>query len=348
MLKRRRFLKQAGVALAFPAIVRAKSERPLRTAVIGVGGRCVNHWNWLKSDTEVVALCDVDTAVLSKVDPQYKGAARGRTAGALWPEAKRFQDYRELFETPDGFDAAIVCTPDHHHVYPVCRALDLGKAVFCEKPLSWSVEEARTITDLVGKRRVATQMGNQGTGSMGWRLAHALYHGGAIGKVTRVHAWMNKAGNATRLGASRPEGADPFPDTLNWDHWIGPAAERPYKSGIYHPKKWRSWCDFSNGTLGDFGCHTLNAFFRVLEPGYPESVEVLDSTPFNGETWPKGQTLRWRFPEAPDRPTFDLTWYEGEHLKRVPLPEAMRGRKTSHGGLVIEGERGVIHVIGRS
>jgi len=340
-------LQAAGMALGAPSIVRAAADRPLRTAVIGVGGRCVNHWSWLKADTQVTALCDVDSSVFTDTDPQYRRAAQGRTPAKLWPNAKRYTDYRELFEqAADSFDAVVVCTPDHHHYGAVLRAIRAGKAVFCEKPLTWSIQESRVLAEETRKHRVATQLGNQGTGTIGWRLAHGLYHGGAIGKVKAVHAWIDRAQNANRLGRPRPDGTDPIPEGLDWDVWLGPAPHRPYKAGIYHPKKWRSWCDFSNSTLGDFGCHTLNAFFRVLEPGCPESVEIVDSTPFNRESWPEGQIVRWRFPETGERPAFDLHWYEGKLMGRVPLPETMRNHNKQNGGMLIEGDKGAIYLVG--
>jgi len=191
-------------------------------------------------------------------------------------------------------------------------------------------------------------MGNQGMSSMGWRVAHAYYTAGAIGEVTEVHAWRpTQGGPYGRPNTPLPEGSDPVPETLDWDVWLGPAASRPYKQGTYHPKQWRQWTDYGGGTLGDWGCHILNAVFKVLEPTYPTKVELTQCRDFNKVSYPAGRTIHWSFPETNVQKGFELYWHEGDFAGEVPIPKDLDGgRKLSGAGVYLVGEKGTIVVAG--
>jgi hypothetical protein len=294
---------------------------------------------------QVVALCDADARWFTE-PPQFYSRRGAKAAGETFPKARRLADYRELFDGPDDFDAVVICTPDHHHYAAAIRALRAGKAVFCEKPLTWSTWEAQQLAAETAKRRLPTQMGNQGMGSMGWRLGHAYYHAGAIGEVREVHGWVPPLGGAFgTAGIARPEGSDPVPKTLDWDVWLGPAPPRPFKADTYHPKMWRQWSDFGGGSLADFGCHTLNAAFKVLEPTWPTRVEIAETTEFNGDSFPKQHVVRWTFPASDKRAPFDMYWYDGG--LKPPRPKDLEAdRKMPGAGCLFIGTKGTMLVTG--
>ena len=332
---RRTFLKTttlaAGTALAFPCVVRGAETKKLRIAIVGVGGRGRHGLNMAKNE-EIVALCDVDT---------------GRLSGARqnFPNAETYQDYREMFESRDDFDAVIVSTPDHQHYPAAIRAIRAGKAVYCEKPLTWSVWEALQLAAEAEKNQVATQMGNQGMGSHGWRLAYDLVKADAIGEVREVHTWTGTHGGWFDDGVRTPEGEDPVPDSLDWDLWLGPAPVRPYKNRVYHPARWRGWIDFGNGALGDWCCHLMNAFYKILQPGYPISVECIDSTGPAIDSYPKGKTVKWEFAANGDRAAFDAYWYDG--VTQPPrMPGLEENRKMGSAGSYLVGTKGTCWVVG--
>ena len=332
---RREFLKMttlaAGATLALPHIARAKDAKKLRVAIIGVGGRG-GHGIGMARNEDIVALCDVDTNRLGHIKKKF-------------PAAKAYQDYREMYQKPDAFDAVIISTPDHHHYPAAIRAIRAGKAVYCEKPLTWSVWESLHLAAEAEKHKVATQLGNQMMGGHGWRLAHDYYKAGAIGEIQEVHTWTGSHGNWFTDGIRTPEGEDPVPKNLNWDLWLGPAPMRPYKNRIYHPARWRGWIDFGNGALGDWCCHLMNAFYKTLEPGFPVSVECIKQTGPAIDTYPKGKTVKWNFAADGARPAFDAYWYDGVHTP-PPMPGLEKGRKMGKAGSYLVGTKGVIWVIG--
>jgi predicted dehydrogenase len=306
---RRQFLFQAAGGISALAAsswshVHGASEK-LRVAAVGVGRKC-KGWSDLTSvaaspQVEVAALCDVDES------RDYLGHAAEK-----FPRAKRFTDWRKLFEQDRTFDAVIVATPDHMHAPIALPAMQLGKHVFCEKPLTHSLFEARQMRLAAKKYRVVTQMGNQIQSHEAYRTAVKLLHDGAIGKVKEVHSWQSG-----RLGwmlvDDRPAGADPTPEKLHWDDWLGVAPVRPYKERIYHPFNWRAWQDFSNGQLGDFGCHILDPVFLGLKLTAPTSVRA-KAPALNREVWAKYATVRYVFPgtDLTAGRTLKLTWYDGE------------------------------------
>jgi len=363
-IKRRTFLKTSTAlaatgALGFPNIVRAQADRKVRFALIGVNKRGAHHHRWA-SRQSVTALCDADTGMFHATTNPEKNR-EGSQPAKRFSSAKQFQDYRELMQHPDLFDAVVISTPDHTHFAAAQAALKLGKGVFCEKPLTWSVAESLELMHLTEQNQLPTQMGNQGMGDPGWRKAYSYYHAGLIGQVHTVHAWHPKKkpehtyhGTA---GLPRPTGEDPVPKSLDWDVWIGPAPMRPYVKNRYHPAKWRQTVDFGNGTLGDWCCHKLNAVFMTLNPGMPTKVWNQDVTGWNQESWPTGRRVHWEFAagevtrygqaDAKPRDGFKMVWHEGDaQPTHADLPDWPANKPVPIGGVMMIGEKGSIHVEG--
>ncbi|MGH7171460.1 MAG: Gfo/Idh/MocA family protein, partial [Gemmataceae bacterium] len=336
-LSRRRFLQSmaGGGATALTALswsrVWGANER-LRVASVGVNGKgWSDHTSVAASPhVEIVALCDVD-----------EGAEHLGKAAKLYPHAKRYGDWRRLFEQARAFDAVLVSTPDHMHAPIALPAMKLGKHVFCQKPLTHSVFEARQLRRAAAKYRVVTQMGNQIQSHSAYRTAVKLIHDGVIGRVKAVHSWQSGPMRWI-LADDRPAGADAVPETLHWDDWLGVAAKRPYKTRLYHPFNWRAWQDFSNGQLGDFGCHILDPVFLALGLTAPTTVRA-EAPAINREVWTKRSTVHYQFPgsERTAGNTLALTWYDGEgHL---PPPEAHglpKSFKLPGSGSVLIGDKG--------
>ena len=333
-LSRRSFLKAsaAGAAAATliggPHLIAAPARKNLRFANIGCGGRGGAHLGWAASaGGGIVALCDTDGRAV-------EGAARRN------PNAKKYSDYRKMFDDmADQIDAVVVATPDHTHYPAAMRALKLGKHVYCEKPLTWGVWEAKQLAMEAAKQKVATQMGNQGAAGQGWRLIYEFVQGDAIGVVKEVHTWTNRP--VWPQGIGRPAGSDPIPDYLNWDVWIGAAPMRPFKNGVYHGFKWRGWLDFGAGALGDMACHTQNAMYKVMEPTAPLSIEPIYNSGINGETFPRSSTIKVVFRKTDKRPGFTSYWYDGGRKPKAP-PQLEEGRKMPNTGTMFVGTKGVI------
>jgi predicted dehydrogenase len=337
LLTRRRFL-QAGAAGAASALTAASWSRVygandrLQVASCGVGGK---GWEDLtrvaaSPDVTVVALCDVDETT------EHLGRAAEK-----FPQAKRFRDWRRLLDAPNEFDALTVSTPDHMHAAVALAALRLGKHVFCQKPLTHTVFEARQMRLAAQKYHAVTQMGNQIQSHEFYRTAVKLVRDGAVGKVKEVHSWQ--AGTMRWLLVDdRPEGADPVPETLRWDEWLGTAPVRPYKAKVYHPFNWRAWQDFSNGQLGDFGCHILDPVFTALGLTAPATVRG-ESSPLNREVWYRWSVVNYEFPGTAltAGKTLKLTWYDGEGKypprDRLGLPEKF---KLPQAGSLLIGDKG--------
>ncbi len=334
-MNRRKFLKTtaigAGTALALPYIARGAEKKKLRIAIVGVGGRG-GHGLGMARGEEITALCDTDTGRLAGVKKKF-------------PNAKAYEDYREMFASPKDYDAVIISTPDHQHYPAAIRAIRAGKAVYCEKPLTWSMWEALHLAAETEKHKVATQMGNQMMGGNGWRVAYDYVQAGAIGKLKEVHTWTGEHRGWFTNGIRTPKGEDPVPKSLKWDLWLGPAPVRPYKRGIYHPAKWRGWIDFGNGALGDWCCHLMNAFYKIFEPGFPTSVECIHQTGPAIDTYPKGKSVKWEFAADGDRPAFDAYWHDGVN-KPPKMPGLEEGRKVGSAGSYIVGDKGTVWVMG--
>jgi len=344
-LTRRQFLNRTSTAigtaaLAFPFVgtVLGANDR-IRVACIGVGGKGdSDSSDAARCGGEIVALCDVDKGTLAKKAKQF-------------PNAKQYQDYRKLLdEMGKDIDAVTVSTPDHNHGVASIRAMKLGKHCFCQKPLVQTVAEARMMRQLANEKKLATQMGNQGSAENGLRRAVEVVQAGVIGKPLELHVWSNRP--IWPQGLERPAGEDPVPETLDWDAWLGPVAFRPYKKGTYHTFAWRGWFDFGTGALGDMACHTVNMPFRALKLGYPNVVEYEIGSRFYPETFPKTSRIRFEFPERDGLPPLKFWWYDGnpdDALKPLrPHSDAAReiiateGKLPGSGALII-GEKGKLY-----
>lgn len=338
---RRRFLQTlaaSGVAapwIASSGIVRAAANERLNLASVGVGGK---GWSDLVAITaspyvNVVALCDIDQG------PQNMGRADEK-----FPHARRYSDWRKLLEQKD-IDAVHCATPDHMHAPVALAAIQLGKHVYCQKPLTHTVNEARVLTQAAKKAGVVTQMGNQIQSHEAYLTAVKLVHDGAIGKVKEVYSWQGGTPK-WRLTTDRPAGSDPVPATVDWDLWLGVAPERPYKAEIYHDFAWRNFQDFSNGQLGDFGCHILDPVFMALELTAPTSVRA-EAPKINQETWTKWATVAYEFPGTRHTAgsSIRVTWYDGEGItpprELLGLPE---GVKIPGAASLLIGEKGSLLV----
>ncbi|MBI4606845.1 MAG: Gfo/Idh/MocA family oxidoreductase [Planctomycetes bacterium] len=334
---RRQFLRKSAVT-AFTIVpasalglggALAPSER-LNIAGIGVGGQGGADLGQMTSES-IVALCDVDWA---------------HAAGTFnrFPAAKRYKDFRKMLEEEKGIDAVVVATPDHTHAVASMAAIKLGKHVYCEKPLTHSVLEARKVAEAARERKVATQMGNQGQASEETRRLCEAVWAGAIGPVREAHVWTDRPSQGLfneywPQGVDRPKDQPAAPETLDWDLWLGPAPSRPYHPA-YLPFRWRGWWDFGTGALGDIGCHALDPVFRALKLGHPLSVQA-SSTRVNVETFPLGSMVTYQFPARGDMPPAKVVWYDGG--LRPPRPEALPdGEPMGDNGRLIVGDQGFI------
>jgi hypothetical protein len=236
---------------------------------------------------------------------------------------KQFRDYRQLLDKMGkDIDAVTISTPDHNHGVAAIRAMKMGKHCFCQKPLVQTVHEARIVRQLAGEKKLATQMGNQGSAASGLRRAVEVLQAGVIGQPRELHVWTNRP--IWPQGLDRPEGHDIVPATLDWDVWLGPAHKRPYKKGVYHTFNWRGWFDFGTGAMGDMACHTVNMPFRGLKLGYPSVVECEIASRIHPETFAKTSRIRFEFPEREGLPPLKFWWYDGNPKDALkPLrPEA--------------------------
>lgn len=341
-IARRHFLKQTGLGaggliLGAPAIVRGQNlNSRINVAAIGVGGKGDSDVKeTAAAGATIVGLCDVDSRMLDKKAAQH-------------PEARKFVDFRQMLrEMGDSIDAVTISTPDHLHGIAAKMAMDMGKHVFCQKPLTQTVFEARELSRLAREKKLATQMGNQGSAGDGLRRAVEVIQSGIIGNPRELHVWSNRP--IWPQGIERPKGEDPIPAELNWNLWLGPAQLRPYLKDVYHPFKWRGWSDFGTGALGDMACHTVNMPFRALKLGYPTLVECEMASRIFAETYPLTSRIRFEFPEREGLPPLKFWWYDGEPSKDNtplrPYPDIvndvvnLRGKLPISGCLII-GEKG--------
>ena len=301
---------------------RAASDR-IRFACIGVGGKGDSDTADAARLGDVVAICDVDENTLNQAAGKY-------------PMARKFTDYRKMLdEMEKSIDAVTVSIPDHQHAHAAARAMHIGKHCFCQKPLTHSIYEARRLGEIARDKKVATQMGNQGTASGGLRKSAALVKAGVLGPVHEVHVWTDRP--IWPQGVERPQPAD-VPSTLHWDLWLGPAPKRPYANG-YHPFAWRGWWDFGNGALGDMACHTANMPFMALDLSHPTSV-VAETSGTNHDSYPKWSIIHFEFPATDKRPAVTMIWYDGG--KRPPV-ELFDGHQPEGSGSLLVGEKGKLY-----
>ncbi len=340
-VSRRQFLKSgafAGVTiLVGPGLARTyAANEKLGLAHIATAGRGGSHLGLSKNE-HCIALVEPDRE-------------RVQEAAKRYPNAKVFEDYRTMFDAVhQDLDAVVIATPDHHHAPAAMRALKLGKHVYCEKPLTYSIEEARLLAEETARQKVATQKGNQGDANEGNRLVVEWVRAGAIGTVQEVHTWTNRPVWPQGI-AQRPPSTD-APASLNWDVWIGPAPMRDYHDGL-HPFKWRGWIDFGCGAVGDMGCHTWDCVWWSMDPDAPLSAECLKAEAKNDETFPSKAMYKWEFGPKGDRPGFVAYWYEGGWKPDCPEELATdearqpKQRQLPNSGSLFIGDKGKLLVSG--
>lgn len=308
----------------------------LNLAVVGAGGRGSDDLEEVKSQN-IVALCDVD---------------QRNAAGSFkrFPGAKQYQDFRVMLEKEKNIDAVVVATPDHNHAVASMAAIKLGKHVYCEKPLTRTVREARALAQAAAAAKVATQMGNQGMAFDGNRLIKEWLWAGVIGPVREAHVWSDRPTHRGKMplwwpqGIERPTDTPPVPATLNWDVWLGPAPWRPYHPA-YVPFKWRGWWDFGSGGLGDMGIHNLAPVFSALKLGPPLTVHAT-STPVFKESVPLAAVVHYEFAARGDMPPVKLHWYDGGLLPERPEELEEDRALDPEDGIIFVGDKGKMLVKG--
>lgn len=340
-MKRREFLKTgtvaaAGLAMAPDFAFAAKKDKKkvapsdkLNILGVGIGGRGASDLKEMSSQN-IIGLCDVDWAYAAHVFDRY-------------PEAKRYNDYRVMFdEMLNQADAVMVATADHTHAIICADAITAGKHVYCEKPLTHTVYESRLLTKLAKKYQVATQMGNQGASGLGVIQMCDWIWSGEIGEVRKVEAWSDRP--IWPQGLGRPEQEMPVPSTLNWNAFIGPAEYRPYNAA-YTPWNFRGWWDFGTGALGDMACHNVHPVFKALKLGYPKSVQGT-STLVMSDSCPSAQVVKYVFPARDNlpkvaMPEVEVTWYDGGLRPQMPagLPDEC---KFGENGAIFYGSKDIL------
>jgi predicted dehydrogenase len=364
-------------------------------ACVGVGGMGRSNLINLASQN-IVALCDVDWGYTDKnlsrldtdisnlqahIDHPDAAPATGKPAPKIDPEkskerldnilhlkndlipkAKRYSDYRKMLDQQKDIDGVVIATPDHMHATIALACMDVGKHVYVQKPLCWSVDEARRLSKRAAETKLATQMGNQGRSLDDTRTAVEYIWSGAIGEVREIHVWTDRPVGFWPQGVPRPKaavepldalkwdqsGVDtrlaaamagnyPVPETLSWDLFLGVGPEVPYHP-IYHPFNWRGWTDWGCGAIGDMGAHLLDVSMWALNLGLPTSIETV-STPFNGASYPSGELIFYEFPARGSMPPVKLTWYDGGLMPQKP-EELGDEELIKEGGAIIVGSKG--------
>src|SRR4051812_2284139 len=289
----------------------------LNVASIGAGGRAASDIGGVAPTENMVAFADPDDRSAANTFKTFE-------------KATKYRDFRKMLDREKNVDAVIIAMPDHMHAAAAIAAMERGKHVYVEKPLTRTIYEARLLTDAAVRYKVATQMGNQGYSNEGARLAAEIIWSGEIGNVTEVHAWTNRPIWPQGLTEITPP--EPVPDTLDWDLWLGIARERPYTSGgsktanrgFYNPFNWRGFFDFGCGALGDMACHILGAPNMALQLTAPTSVECLKKEGASPFMFPKKSVTRFEFPARGAMPPVKVFWYDaqtGAAFKPEGIPE---------------------------
>jgi len=405
-ISRRSFIEKAAVASAavtiVPRHVLGRGYTPpsdlLNIACVGVGGMGRSNLINLASQN-IVALCDVDWGYTDKklstldtdasnlqnhIDHPTAGAVASPAAAAadakskerlanilhlkndLIPKAKRYSDYRQMLEKQKDIDAVVVATPDHMHAAITLASMDLAKHVYVQKPLTWSIDEARKLSKRAQETKLATQMGNQGHSLNDARYAVELIQSGAIGEVREIHIWTdrpvgfwpqgvprpqapkdpldtlawNPAGVDTRVAAAMA-GNYPIPGTLSWNLFLGVGPNVDYHP-IYHPFNWRGWVDWGVGAIGDMGAHLLDVSMWSLNLGLPTSIQTV-STPFNGASYPTATMTFYEFAARGSMPAVKLTWYDGGLMPPKPEEIGEEELKKEGGSLLIGSKGKLLH-----
>ena len=353
-MSRRKFVSTvaataAGITIVPRHVLGAGYQAPSDTvniAVVGyIHGMGTQNLTAIASTDNIVALCDCDESEAAKAALVRRKTLEDR------PKAVQHKDYRVMFERQKDIDAVIVATPDHTHAVIAMAAMQLGKHVYVQKPMTRTISEARTLTEAARKYKVVTQMGNQGHSEEGLRLMEEWLKAGAIGAVREVHCWTNRP--IWPQGMPRPAETPAVPDGFDWDLWLGPAPERPFHS-TYHPFGWRAWQDFGAGAMGDMACHVMDASYTILKLGAPTSViaspayNVLPPGPGErgygkrvvyDDSFPPASIIRLTFPARGDMPPVKLNWYDGGILPERP-EELEPERRMPTSGTLFVGDKG--------
>ena len=336
-------LASGAAAAAIPVVHSAPTSGKLNVAFIGVGGRGYGNLNAValangkpRDGVNVAALCDVNRQNLDR-------------AAKLFPYAETYTDFRELYDKSKNIDAVVVSTPEHIHAYATLPALQLGKHVYCEKPLTHNVHEARIITDAAAKAGVATQMGTQIHARPNYRRVVELIQTGAIGPVREAHVWVSRAWgwqsaedakkhNDIVHVMNRPQKVMSPPEFLDWDLWLGPAEYRPYHDVYFPGPKWYRWWDFGNGTMSDLGSHWNDLPYWALELDPPVTVEASGPEP-HPEIAPASMSAKYEFAARGDLPACTLTWYQGSYKPKI---WSERGIPQWNSGVLFVGDDGML------
>ena len=341
-LTRRRFLGTT-LAAAAPLVDPAPERGPsspktrgprLNVACIGLGAQMQGHLKEITANLHqnLIAVCDVDDS---------RVAASAKANPVAMARAKVYKDYRQLLASEKTLDAVIIATPDHWHA-PICTAaIRARKHVYCEKPLAHTIADTRRLRELSRRAKVVTQTGNHGSASANMRRSIELIEAGVFGQIREVHVWH--PAHHWPSGVDRPAGEDPIPIGLDWDFWLGPSPDRPYKRGEYHPGQWRGWYDFGGGSLADFCCHAFNLPVRALKLAYPRIVEV-SGRRLGKDSFPSTCIVRFRFPERGRLDPVTIFFYTGGWTPPAELTDDLKltfGAVPTSGCLMI-GEKGIV------
>ncbi|MFK7865509.1 MAG: Gfo/Idh/MocA family protein [Pseudohongiellaceae bacterium] len=339
---RREFLKTATGAAAFMIVPRhvlggpayvAPSDK-INIAAVGAGGkgrsdiRSVSHEN-------IYAICDID-------DNRLSDTLNQEWAASFKDKTKTYRDYREMLENEPEIDAVLISTPDHMHTPIASHAMNLGKHLYVQKPLTHTVAEARYMARRARETNVVTQMGNQGHAEEGARLINELVADGALGTVREVHCWTNRP--VWPQGIARPEGEDAVPNTMDWNLWLGAAPSRPFLERRYHWFNWRGWLDFGTGVVGDMGAHIIDHPYWALDLDLPTHISA-SSSRFGREmeTYPIASKIHFEFAANANRPGVKMTWYDGGLMPERPeLIENGRQMGDNDGGVLIVGDKNTL------
>jgi predicted dehydrogenase len=353
-ISRRKFMGTAAAAAGLTIVPRhvlgkgfqAPSDT-VNVAVVGyVHGMGTSNLMAVAKSDNIVALCDCDTSEAAKAALVKNGIPE------KFPKAAMHQDFRKMFETQKDIDGVVVATPDHNHAVVAMAAMQLGKHVYVQKPLTRTIWEARTLTEAARKYKVVSQMGNQGHSGEGLRLMQEWVAAGAIGPIREVHCWTNRP--VWPQGYPRPTDTPAVPDGLDWDLWIGPSPMRPYNP-TYHPFSWRAWQDFGAGAMGDMACHVMDAASTILKLGAPSSIiatEAFNVVQIPGATgwqaskrvdyndsYPPASVIHVSFPARGEMPPVKLHWYDGGILPERP-DDLEPERKLPESGTIFVGDKG--------
>lgn len=360
-ITRRDFVKAtAGSMVAFSVVpahvlanngTAAPSDR-LNIAVVGLG-RGIDDIAMLSgsenvpgAENNIVAVCDCDTRRFGRMSDSRLAHVHRQSV-----QPRQYQDYRRMLEKEKDIDAVIIGTPDHSHAVIAMAAMELGKHVYVQKPLTHSIAEARKLQQTAKKYNLTSQMGNQLRSQEGIRITKEWIQAGVIGDVHEIHCWTDRPAWPQQIG--RPSGSHPAPEEVDWDLWVGPAAMRPYSSA-YHEFRWRGWLDFGTGALGDMGCHILDSPFWALDLGHPDSVYASFSRylqndeydKWKSETFPLSAIVHYTFGSRGDKPPIKLHWYDGGMLP--PRQGMSLNRRLPAQGTIYVGDKGVMMTTGEA